>query len=191
MISAIVFAIGSIPIVWLSRRSMQRLAHSKYAVFILAVLAFSSVQSATEPPTDIEVGRHYLDALYAFDLPLLEGLLHADAVFEDPTSVAAAPGGAWRFEGRSAVLDFVRQTSASIEDADYQVQAEFSTGKFVVFYIEYSTVFAGELVGVPEEVFSIKVPAVTILRIQNGLVIHHTDHVDYDLMLEQIAEQSK
>ena len=43
----------------------------------------------------------------------------------------------------------------------------------------------------PEQVFSVKMPAVTILRIQNDLVIHHTDHVDYDLMLEQIAKQSK
>ena len=49
----------------------------------------------------------------------------------------------------------------------------------------------GEALGMPEQVFSVKMPAVTILRIRNSLVIHHTDHVDYDLMLEQIARQSK
>ncbi len=170
---------------------MRRLVHAKYTVFVIAAIAFSGAQAATEPMTNIDVGRRYLDALYAFDLPGLEKLLHADAVFEDPTSVAAFPEVAWRFIGRSAILDFVRQSSNSIVDADYQVLSEFSTGEFVVFYVEYSTVFKGEMLGVPEQVFSTEVPAVTIVRIQNGLVIHHADHVDYDLMLQQIAGQTK
>lgn len=81
---------------------MRRLAHSRYTVFFIAVFSFSSTQSATAPLNGIEVGRNYLDALYAFDFPELEKLLHADAVFEDPTSVAAFPGVTWRFIGRSA-----------------------------------------------------------------------------------------
>ena len=105
--------------------------------------------------------------------------------------IAAFPGVAWRFIGRSAILDFVRQSGNSIVDADYHVLSEFSTREFVVFYIEYSAAFKGEMLGMPDQVFSIEVPAVTILRIQNGLVIHHADHVDYELMLEQMARQSK
>ncbi len=170
---------------------MRRLVHSRYTVFLIAAVAFSSAQSATVPLNNIEVGRHYLDALYAFDFPELGKLLHTDAVFEDPTSVVAFPGVTWRFIGRSAILDFVRQSSNGIVDADYHVLSEFSTGEFVVFYVEYSTVIEGEMLGVPEQVFSVKIPAVTILRIQNGLVIHHADHADYDLMLEQITKQSK
>ena len=170
---------------------MRPLAQLRHTVFLIAALAFSSAQSATQPLNSIEIGRNYLDALYAFDFPELEKLLHPDAVFEDPTSVVAFPGVTWRFIGRSAILDFVRQSSDGIVDADYHVLSEFSTGEFVVFYAEYSTVFEGEALGMPEQVFSVKMPAVTILRIQNGLVIHHTDHVDYDLMLEQIAKQSK
>ena len=170
---------------------MRRLAHSRYTVLLIAAFAVSSAQSATEPLNSIEVGRNYLDVLYAFDFPELEKLLHADAVFEDPTSVVAFPGVTWRFVGRGAVLEVFRQSGEGIVDADFRVLSEFSTGEFVVFYAEYSTVFQGEALGMTEQVFSVKIPAVTILRIQNGLVIHHTDHVDYDLMLEQIAKQSK
>ena len=170
---------------------MRRLAHLRYTVLLIASFAFSGAQSATEPLSNIEVGRRYLDALYAFDYPELGKLLHADAVFEDPTSVVVSPGVTWRFVGRSAILDFVHQSSNSMVDADYHVLSEFSTGEFVVFYLEYSTVIKGEMLEIPGQVFSVNIPAVTILRIRNGLVIHHADHVDYDLMLEQITKQSE
>jgi len=169
---------------------MGHLANTMYAVLLITVLAFTGAQSETETLTNSEVGRHYLDAMYSFNFAELEKSLHPDAVFEDPTSVAAVPDVVWRFNGRDAILDFIRQSSEGIDEADYQVLSEFSTGEFVVFNIDYSAVFDGEMMGMPDRRFSIKVPAVTILRIQDGLVIHHADHVNYDLMLEQIAEQS-
>lgn len=43
----------------------------------------------------------------------------------------------------------------------------------------------------PGKIVTIKVPGVTILRIRNGLVIHYTDHVDYELLHEQVAKQSE
>lgn len=171
---------------------MGHLANSKYVVLLVAAFACASAsaQSETVPPTNSEVGRHYLDAMYSFDFAELEKSLHVDAVFEDPTSVAVVPDVVWRFNGREAILDFVRESSEGIVEADYQVLSEFSTGEFVVFNIDYSGVFDGEMMGMPDRVFSIRVPAVTILRIQDGLVIHHADYVNYGLMLEQIAEQS-
>lgn len=170
---------------------MRRLAHFQYTALLSAAFAISGAQSATEPLSNIEVGRRYLDALYTFNFPVLEELLHVDAIFEDPTSEVVSPSVTWRFTGRSAILDFIRQTSASIVDAEYRVLSEFSTGEFVVFNMEYSTVFDGEMLGTPGQELSVELPAVTILRIQDGLVIRHTDHVDYDLMLEQITKQGK
>lgn len=163
----------------------------RYTALLIVSFAFSGATSANEPLSNVEVGRRYLDAMYAFDFPELGLLLHAEAVFEDPTSVVVSPDVTWRFVGRSAILEFIRQSSAGIVDANYHVSSEFSTGEFVVFNLEYSTVVEGEMLGVPEQVFSFKIPAVTILRIRNGLVIHHSDHVDYDLMFEQMAKQSR
>ncbi len=170
---------------------MRRLAHIRHTVLLIAAFAISGAQSATEPLSNVEVGRRYLDAFYAFDFLELEVFLHADAIFEDPTSEVVSPGVTWRFTDRSAILDFVRQTSASIVDAEYRVLSEFSTGEFVVFNMEYSTVFDGEMLGTPGQEFSVELPAVTILRIQDGLVNRYTGHVDYAFMLEQVTKQSK
>lgn len=151
---------------------------------------FSSAQSATEPTKNLDIGRHYLDSLYAFDFSELAKLLHPDAIFDDPTAVAFA-GEAWHVTGRNAILAFFRQASEGIVDAGFQVLSKFSTGEFVVFYLEYWSDVEGEVLGVPGKIVTIKVLGVTILRIQNGLVIHHTDHVDYDLLHEQVAKQSE
>lgn len=170
---------------------MQILANVRYTVLLIMAFVFSSAQSTTIPPSNLEVGRQYLQSVYAFDFSALEASLHPDAVFEDPTAVVAFPGEAWRFTGRSAILDFFRQSSKGIVDAGFQVRSEFATGEFVVFYLEYWSDVKGEVLGIPGQIVSIKMPGVTILRIRNGLVIHHADHVDYDLFIEQVAKQSK
>ncbi len=162
----------------------------KYIVLLLCTIAIPSAQSETEPLSGIETGRNYLNALYAFDLPELKELLHPDAVFEDPTSETAFPGTPWRFEGRNAILDMVRQSRDGIVSAEYHVLSEFATGEYVVFSLEYSMEFQGEMLGVPERQFSIKIPAATILKLKDDLVIRHVDYVNYDLMLEQMAKQS-
>ncbi len=169
---------------------MRHLTLFKYIVVLLFTIAIPSAQSEAEPLSSIEIGRNYLDALYAFDLPELNELLHPDAVFEDPTSVAAFPGVPWRFDGRNAILDMVRQSRDGIVSAEYQVLSEFSTGEYIVFYLEYSMEFRGEMLGAPERRFSIKIPAATTLKLKDDLVIHHIDYTNYDLMLEQMAEQS-
>ncbi len=169
---------------------MRLLTLLKYTVLLGGAIVIPSAQSEVGPLSSIEIGRNYLDALYAFDLPELKELLHPDAVFEDPTSVVAFPGMPWRFEGRSAVLGMVRQSGNGVVNAEYRVVSEFSTGEYVVFYLEYSMVLEGEMLGANEQEFSIKVPAATILKLRDDLVIHHIDYANYDLMLEQMAKQS-
>ena len=170
---------------------MQQFKNIRYAVLLIMAFLLSNAQSATKSLNNLEVGKHYLESLYAFDFSTLKASLHADAVFEDPTAVAAFPGQASRFSGRDDILDFFRQSSKGIVGAGYQIQSEFTTGEFVVFNLQYWSRVEGEMLGVPGKIFSVKMPGVTILRIKNGFVIHHTDHVDYDLMLKQVAEQSK
>ena len=170
---------------------MRLLAYIRYTTIFIMALVFSNIQSATEPLNNLEVGRHYLTSLYRFDFSALEASLHPDAVFEDPTAVVAFPREAWRFNGREAILKFFRQSSNGIVDAGYQVRSEFKTGEFVVFYLEYWSKVEGKMLGVPGQIVSVKMPGVRILRIRNGLVIHHTDHMNYHLMLKQVAKQSK
>jgi ketosteroid isomerase-like protein len=170
---------------------MRKTTQFCYTISLIAMLAFSGTHSAAEPLNNSEVGVRYLNALYAFNYSELGNLLDTNAIFEDPTAVVMSPDMTWRFEGRDAILDFVRQTSASIVSAEYRVLSEFSTGEFVVFNMEYSTVFDGEMLGTPGQELSVELPAVTILRIQDGLVIRHTDYVDYDLMLAESTVLSR
>ena len=140
--------------------------------------------------TNSQVGRQYLDALYAFDFSTLETLLHPDAEFEDPTAVAFA-GESWHVEGRDAILDFFRESSAGVIDSGFRVVSEFTTGNFLVLSLEYWTRVEGQALGVPGRRLRVEVAGVTVLRIEGGQVVHHIDHVDYDSLLRQVAEQRK
>jgi hypothetical protein len=169
---------------------MQPQAYSINFILLVIALLYSNAQAANEPPINLEVGRHYLDLLYAFDYLELEKTLHRDVIFEDPTAVAFT-GKAWHITGRNAILDFFREASEGIVEGGFEVLSEFSTGAFVVFNIEYWSKFDGEVLGVPGKVVSMKIPGVTILQIRDGLVTHHTDHVDYDLLHKQVAMQGE
>lgn len=167
---------------------MQPRAHTKNTALLQIVFVCSGV--AAQPSSNLEVGIRYLDALYAFDYAELEDVFDPDAVFEDPTVVAFA-GEAVRVTGRSAIFDFFRQASEGIVDGGFEVLSSFATGQFVVFNLEYWSTFEGELMAVQAKIITIKVPGVTILKFQDGLLIHHTDHVDYELLHEQVAKQSE
>jgi len=169
---------------------MQRSAKSKYLFLLLATLMFKHPVAAVEPTGNIEIALRYLNAMYATDYEDYANLLHPNATFDDPTAVAF-DGEAWHITGRQAIVDFIRDSSEVVVDAGFNVQSQFSTGEFVVFNLEYRSTFEGDALGIPGKLISINMPAVTILQIQNGLVVHHIDHINYELMHEQLARQKE
>lgn len=80
----------------------ERIMHLIKLALLMTTLFSLSMQPAAQASTDLDIGRQYLDALYSTDLAELEKLLHADAIFEDPTAVAFG-GEAWRITGRDAI----------------------------------------------------------------------------------------
>lgn len=169
---------------------MRLAKHFKYAVLLTALLLNASAQSANQTSNNLDVGLHYLETLYTTDYEELGTLLHEEAIFEDPTSLAFA-GEYWLAEGRSTIVDFFRQANEGVIDGGFDVQSSFTSDEYIVFTLEYWSKFKGELLEIPGMTLSIRIPAVTILQIQDGLITHHTDYADYVVLHEQVAQQTK
>ena len=131
----------------------------------------------------------YLESLYGFDLDALEQLTAHDVVFHDPTS-AVFPGGPWRYEGRGAVLDFFRRSTEGVEEHSFDVERSFTSGELTVLELTYHTRGDGAPLGHPGVSLKLDVPAVTVIRVRDGLVVEHQDFVDYDTLRRQVAQQT-
>ncbi|MEM1250138.1 MAG: nuclear transport factor 2 family protein, partial [Acidobacteriota bacterium] len=124
----------------------------------------------------------------AADLSRLTALTTPDLLFIDETS-AALPNGPWRFEGRQAVFDFFRSSVEHVVSSGFELQHGFHSGEQVVLQLVYSSQGDAAPFGSPGTRIKLRVPAVTVLQIRNGLVAAHHDHVDYDTLMAQVNEQ--
>jgi len=131
-----------------------------------------------------DVADAYLTHLYAGELAEARGLLHADAVFEDPTS--APVGGPWRFEGADAILGFFARSLESASASSFTVERAFTAGEYRVLTLTYTTQGDGEVFGIAGQVKG-STDAVTVLRVRDGRVVEHLDLVDYPRLLAEIG----
>ena len=58
-----------------------------------------------------------------------------------------------------------------------------------VLTVVYRTRGDGALLGAPGKQIALEVPAVTILKVEDGEVVHHLDHVDYATLMAQVEAQ--
>ncbi|MEM6701645.1 MAG: nuclear transport factor 2 family protein [Acidobacteriota bacterium] len=157
----------------------------------VAVLLWSSVSQGASAPNEqdaVELGKRYLEALYEADLHRLAALTTEDLLFVDDTS-AALPGGPWRFEGREAVFDFFRGSVESVDSSGFEVEHAFSAGNQVVFELVYLSQGDAAPFGSPGTRIELRVPAVTVLEVREGVVAKHHDHIDYETLMAQVDRQ--
>jgi len=159
-------------------------------------LSTSADEGAKEAPTVsstpasvLDTARTYLETLYRFDWEAVTPLLAEDALFEDPTSVIFGTETS-RLEGRKAILDFFKNSSAGIGETSFEVLRSFSTGEYAIFELVYRTEGDGAVLGYPGLPMKLKVPGTTILQVRDGKVVHHLDHIDYESLLRQVEEQA-
>jgi hypothetical protein len=142
---------------------------------------------AQESPSPFEIAESYLNALYAFDFDALQTLLASDATFNDPTGESLA-GTEISYLGRDAIISGFEASSAILRDASFEVHGGFDSGEYVVLNLTYRFEVNGEAFGTPGAWIPIAMPAVTILRTINGIVLEHLDHADYDEFMRQVEE---
>lgn len=129
---------------------------------------FDDVSAATAP-----VGEAYFAAYIARDWDALEPLLADAASFRDPTAELVF-GGALA-DGKPAMMALFHEGYAGITQMEFRPARTLHSGNY--------TIFEGELdwavdMGDGTAVASV-MPIVTILRIEDGLVVSHRDYADY------------
>jgi ketosteroid isomerase-like protein len=141
----------------------------------------------TTPPTVLEAATTYLETLYAFDFETLATLLAPDATFYDPTA-APLTGSDTRYAGRDQIVAEFSGAAAKARNGGYEIERQFVSGELAVFTLTYSSELDGNAFGVPGEWVPVRVAGITVIRVVDGLVTEHLDHVDYESMLRQIEE---
>jgi ketosteroid isomerase-like protein len=142
----------------------------------LAFAAPAAAQTAQRgDAATIAAATAYLDAYQAFDLQRLQALYAEEATFDDPTSLllTGVNGAPFVFRGRDAILSGIRYwIQNSVTSLHYDVEDVYESSGRVVFIGAANT--AG-----PNGSVNWRFRIVTIVTIENGLVVEHRDYTDY------------
>lgn len=130
--------------------------------------SFDETSAATET-----VSQAYFDAYIARDWDTLEPLLADTGTFRDVTAELVF-GGAGT-QGKPAMMTLFREGYAAITQMEFRPLRTFHSGNY--------SIFEGELdwtlqLSEDREVTSV-MPILTILRVEDGLVVSHQDFADY------------
>lgn len=154
-------------------------------IHTLLLIALSSLTAA---PSDAEVAESYLSALYAQDLETLASLSSEDLLFHDATAVHLG-GGAWRYEGRKAVVEFFAASLETVDSTYFEKVRSFTSGEQTVFELDYVAIGDGAAFGAEGVRLEMRVPGVTVITVRDSKVVEHQDFIDYPSMMRQIEEQ--
>ena len=130
--------------------------------------SFDETSASTEA-----VGQAYFDAYIARDWDALEPLLAETGSFQDRTAELVF-GGALA-DGKPAMMTLFRQGYTGITRMSLRPLRAFHSGHYSIFEGELD--WAVQL-GEGREVASV-MPFLSILRIEDGLVVSHRDYADY------------
>ena len=157
-------------------------------ILTLSLLCVPAQGRAQGSDPDLDAALAYMETLYDFDFEGLADHLAPDAIFRDPTAAVLA-GEPLEFLGRDAILESFAAGAADSRNAGFEVLEQFTTSGYVVLTLVYRTELRGEAVGVPTDWIPVRVPAMTVLKVVDGLITEHLDHVDYEELLRQVAER--
>ena len=157
-------------------------------VFCLLSLAASAPADAGElspetlPPESAalkQIALDYLETLAAADWEKQKTFYTEESVFEDPT--ADLFGEPWHFQGPEAISDFWRTSfegsgTKSVENHYLRI---FVNGSRVVVEYDATVRFDAARLGFPGQDVEGTIHGVTVLRVEDGKIVHHLDHVDY------------
>ena len=128
--------------------------------------------------------RAYLRALETMDFTAQRGFYTPESVFEDPTSDIF--GEPWHFVGPEAIVAFWRTSGQNVIEMEWEIRQLYVTGARVMVSFASHMRLKSEQLGIPGKTFSGTIHVMTVLRIEDGKVLRHTDHADYSDALRQM-----
>jgi ketosteroid isomerase-like protein len=129
---------------------------------------------ASTSATTARVAERYFEAYIARDWDRLAPLLAESGGFADPT--AEPVFGKVEVTGKRATVEYFRANYAAIRHMQFNRTRAFFSGRHAVFEGTLDWTLA---LGGGKEAVTLAMPFVTILRIEDGLVVEHRDFADH------------
>ena len=133
----------------------------------------------------LAVAQEYFRALYAPDHDRVREVASPAMTFADPTAEGQAVA-ITSAASRDEFLAYMQANNAG-SDAEAVVDRAFQTGRYATLYVTYRGTVDGAQLGRPGTRVEFETAGVTVLTVENGLVTHHQDYVDYETLDRQFG----
>ena len=173
---------------------MSRLVISRPLGLRRTALAAALLIQLAAPPADGEeiqvVAERYLSAVQAQDWEAMRAMLAPDARYLD---ITVQHFGVPRVDlrGPEKIVGFWRESArkSGTVSLTFELPERFVAGPNLVLRGHSEVRVLGSAWDLPLETIEARFPQITHLRIVDGKVTHHTDHVDYAAFERQVAAQ--
>lgn len=160
---------------------------------LLILLAFVSISAFAQKNTIFndrtsitkEVASKYFKAYFNLDFDTMKSIMHDSISFNDPT--AKYLFGGKKVVGKINVYDNFKKSYASIIEMKQETIRTIFSSNTGVFELNLVYKFNND----PDQIITIEMPLIVILKVENGKVIEHRDYADYNYFMEQYNNQLK
>jgi steroid delta-isomerase-like uncharacterized protein len=114
------------------------------------------------------------------DLSVIHQMMPPDFI-ENQELPAGAP------QGRDGVEHFFRQWTQGFTDRNITLDLEVAEGDLVTTFQTWRGTHSGEFLGIPATGKTIKVPAVDIVRVADGMFVEHWGVMDMLVLMQQLG----
>lgn len=165
------------------------LATMKNALLLCACFGFSGCASQPIKVAcpESSLPMRWLHAIEMEDWDTMGSLLHADAVYDDPT-MAYFGDGPIHLMGRDSIVEFWRQSDeeSGSRYMEYEVPFCFESADLFVINAVIHLEVGGAYWKVAREYLPLTSAQTTILNTKDGKITHVVDYVDYGSAIRQI-----
>jgi hypothetical protein len=175
--------------------AQRRWIRPRPTILILGALAITTsvfAGSATSVDEIDAVADGYLEAVRSSDWERMSSFLAAESHYQD-FSMEHFDRPMIDLKGPEAIVEFWRSSGegAGTVEIRFDVEERFTAGPNVYLIISSYVRNRGGAWGLPDHEIEARFRQLTHLRIRDGKVLYHADHVDYADAERQVEEQKK
>ena len=162
---------------------------------ICLLIAVSILIGAAPPQLETSVEKisdDYLASIQAQDWERMGSLLSDASRYEDFT-MEFFDRPPIQLTGREAIVEFWRTSSedSGTSSIHYDVVRRIVAGPMVILDLRGRVTVSGHYWELERDEITLEFDQISTLRILDGVVVHHVDHVDYADGMRQIDEQRR
>jgi len=171
---------------------MKKVFMSLGGLVVVVGLA-AEIQPAEAEADDVAaVAEAYLECIEDQDWERMGGLLTGTSRYEDFT-MEFFDRPPIQLDGRDAIVEFWRSSSedSGTSEIDYEIVRRIVAGPMAILDLRGRVTVAGRFWELKAEEITFEFDQITTLRIVEGRVVHHVDHVDYADGMRQVEDQRR